>query len=129
MEANGGFYRGSCLLLYGACFFGRVLDLSTTRNGLQLGAYEQNVASRFLFAQVGFNVAAAVNFAVFASFVVFSELLFWRLRKPDVKGILRVSAKTVLLTVWACLLISICFTVAGNLAVLQQLGNPHLFIV
>jgi len=129
MESNGGFFRGSCLLLYGACFFGKVLDLSTTRVGLQLGAFEHNFVSRSLFALVGFNVTAAFDFVVVASFVAVSELMFWRVAKADVPGRLRILSNVVTLFVWLGVFASICVTVAGNLTILQQLGNPHLFLV
>ena len=117
-----------CVLvpLYGASLFGTTLDVSTTRIALMLGASEKSFLSHYLFASIGFNATAVFKLVFFGTFIVFSDAsmryLQGRFQKENVPFRLKLFAKVLFLGCWFAVFVYVSFTVANNLAVLQQIG-------
>ncbi|MGA2682881.1 MAG: hypothetical protein ABSF44_13905 [Candidatus Bathyarchaeia archaeon] len=111
---------------YGASLFGTVLDVSTTRIALLLGASEKSLLSRYLFASIGFNATAVFKLVFFGAFIVFSDsslrYLLRRFQKENVPFLLKLFAKVLFLGCWFAVFVYVSFTVANNLAVLQHIG-------
>jgi hypothetical protein len=115
--------RGWLLLLYGFSFFGTVLDMSMTRTGLALGAAELNATPRILFNTVGIEATDVFRVLLFGLFVVSTELVYWCLI-PKLRSsiILSKGCSLILVGVWTVVFVSLCFTFANNIVVLQHVS-------